>query len=100
MRFPLCPLALAATLAGTAGAAAETYPSRPITMSVPYAAGGPLDTLARILTERLRVVLGQSGHHRECGRRRRQHRSRPRRAITSTAESKMVRAQRITRLPL
>jgi tripartite-type tricarboxylate transporter receptor subunit TctC len=51
-----------AAIAGIAGAggAAETYPSRTITMSVPYAPGGPLDTLARILAERLRPVLGQT----------------------------------------
>jgi tripartite-type tricarboxylate transporter receptor subunit TctC len=62
MRFPLCALAVAATLAGIASAAgaAESYPSRPITMSIPYAAVGPLDTLARILAERLRAVLGQT----------------------------------------
>ena len=38
---------------------AQTYPSRPITMVVPFAAGGPVDTLARILTERMRPLLGQ-----------------------------------------
>ena len=38
---------------------AQTYPTRPITMVVPYAAGGPTDTIARILTERMRVSLGQ-----------------------------------------
>ncbi len=40
-------------------AAAQPYPSRPITMVVPLAAGGPLDTLARILAEPMRVSLGQ-----------------------------------------
>jgi tripartite-type tricarboxylate transporter receptor subunit TctC len=62
MRFPLSTLAVAATLAGIASAAdaAESYPSRPITMSIPYAAGGPLDTLARILAERMRAILSQS----------------------------------------
>ena len=61
MRHPLA-LAFVAAIAGIAGAAdaAETYPTRTITMSVPYAPGGPLDTLARILTERMRVVLGQT----------------------------------------
>jgi tripartite-type tricarboxylate transporter receptor subunit TctC len=38
---------------------AQTYPSRPITMVVPFAAGGPVDTYARILSERMRVSLGQ-----------------------------------------
>ena len=36
------------------------YPSKPITIIVPYAAGGPTDTIARILAERLRVSLGQT----------------------------------------
>ena len=35
------------------------YPSRPITMVVPFAAGGPTDTVARILAERMRASLGQ-----------------------------------------
>jgi len=38
---------------------AQVYPSRPITMVVPLAPGGPLDTLARILAEPMRVSLGQ-----------------------------------------
>jgi tripartite-type tricarboxylate transporter receptor subunit TctC len=40
-------------------AKAQTYPSRPITMIVPFAAGGPNDTLARILAEGMRQRLGQ-----------------------------------------
>jgi len=38
---------------------AQTYPSRPITIVVPAAAGGPLDVLARILSERMRLSLAQ-----------------------------------------
>ncbi len=49
-----------ATLAGIASAPAQNYPSRPITMVVPYAAGGPTDTIARIMAERMRVLLGQT----------------------------------------
>jgi tripartite-type tricarboxylate transporter receptor subunit TctC len=45
--------------AGIAGAQAQTYPSRPITMIVPFAAGGATDTLARVLAERMRAFLGQ-----------------------------------------
>jgi tripartite-type tricarboxylate transporter receptor subunit TctC len=37
----------------------QTYPSRPITMIVPYPAGGPTDTIARLLGERMRATLGQ-----------------------------------------
>ena len=40
-------------------AARQTYPSRPITMIVPYPAGGPTDTIARILAERMQASLGQ-----------------------------------------
>jgi tripartite-type tricarboxylate transporter receptor subunit TctC len=39
---------------------AEPYPSRPITLNVPYAAGGPLDVLVRIVADGLRASLGQS----------------------------------------
>jgi tripartite-type tricarboxylate transporter receptor subunit TctC len=41
-------------------ASAQTYPARPITIVVPYPAGGPTDTLARILADRMRQPLGQS----------------------------------------
>src|SRR5258706_3824041 len=40
-------------------AAAQAYPSRPITVVVPFAAGGPTDTIARILGERMGRSLGQ-----------------------------------------
>jgi tripartite-type tricarboxylate transporter receptor subunit TctC len=45
--------------AGTT-ADAQDYPSRPITMVVPYPPGGPTDTLARIVSEHMRKSLGQS----------------------------------------
>jgi tripartite-type tricarboxylate transporter receptor subunit TctC len=38
---------------------AQAYPTRPITMIVPFAAGGPTDVVARIIAERLRSSLGQ-----------------------------------------
>jgi tripartite-type tricarboxylate transporter receptor subunit TctC len=40
-------------------AKAQAYPTRPITMIVPFPAGGPVDTFARILAERMRTSLGQ-----------------------------------------
>jgi tripartite-type tricarboxylate transporter receptor subunit TctC len=40
-------------------ARAETYPTRPITMIVPNAPGGPGDNIARVLVERMRTSLGQ-----------------------------------------
>jgi tripartite-type tricarboxylate transporter receptor subunit TctC len=41
-------------------ASAETYPSRPITMIVPYAAGGMFDLVARVLSEAMGQTLAQS----------------------------------------
>jgi tripartite-type tricarboxylate transporter receptor subunit TctC len=46
-------------LAAVAPAAAQGYPNRPITIIVPFAAGGPTDVLARVLGERMRAALGQ-----------------------------------------
>jgi tripartite-type tricarboxylate transporter receptor subunit TctC len=54
-----CAILLIAALGAAAGADAQTYPSRPITMVVPYSAGGPTDTIARNMAERLRGPLGQ-----------------------------------------
>jgi tripartite-type tricarboxylate transporter receptor subunit TctC len=56
----IASLACAASLASAGAALAETYPSRPITMVVPFAAGGPTDTLARIIADRMRQALGQT----------------------------------------
>ena len=39
---------------------AQTYPARPITIIVPYPAGGPTDTIARLIGERIRASLGQT----------------------------------------
>ena len=53
---------IAALLLGALAAAAHAqgYPSRPVTLIVPFAAGGPTDTLARILAERISRPLGQA----------------------------------------
>jgi tripartite-type tricarboxylate transporter receptor subunit TctC len=48
-----------ATLVALAAAHAQVYPSRPITMVVPFPAGGSTDAVARIVAERMRVSLGQ-----------------------------------------
>jgi tripartite-type tricarboxylate transporter receptor subunit TctC len=41
------------------GAAAQDWPTRPVTMVVPYAAGGPVDTIGRIMAQGLTEALGQ-----------------------------------------
>ena len=57
MRKILVTVALAAILA--TGASAQNYPSRPVTIVAPFPAGGPLDTIARIIAEPMREALGQ-----------------------------------------
>ncbi|MGZ3288818.1 MAG: Bug family tripartite tricarboxylate transporter substrate binding protein [Xanthobacteraceae bacterium] len=49
-----------AMLAAVSGATAQTYPSRPVTVIVPFAAGGVTDIVARIVSERMSKALGQS----------------------------------------
>jgi tripartite-type tricarboxylate transporter receptor subunit TctC len=51
--------ALGALLALTGTAAAQTYPAKPITMIIPFAAGGPTDVLGRIMAQRMSEILGQ-----------------------------------------
>jgi tripartite-type tricarboxylate transporter receptor subunit TctC len=64
MRCPVKSLAaagIAAVALGLAfGAHAEGYPSRPITVVVPFPAGGPSDVVARVVTERMARILGQT----------------------------------------
>jgi tripartite-type tricarboxylate transporter receptor subunit TctC len=53
-------IAAAAVLAGLiAPAAAQTYPTRPMSMVVPFAAGGPQDVLGRLMAQRMSEILGQ-----------------------------------------
>jgi tripartite-type tricarboxylate transporter receptor subunit TctC len=47
-------------LAGVAGAQAQGYPARSITLIVPFPPGGSTDTIARIMAEKMRASLGQS----------------------------------------
>jgi tripartite-type tricarboxylate transporter receptor subunit TctC len=51
--------ALCASLLWTGAARAEGYPTRPITEIVPFAAGGPTDIIARILSDHMSRTLGQ-----------------------------------------
>jgi tripartite-type tricarboxylate transporter receptor subunit TctC len=52
-------LALVIAFAGATLAQAQVYPSRPITMIVPFPAGGPIDATGRIVAEGMRASLGQ-----------------------------------------
>jgi len=52
--------ALAALAASLCVASAQTYPARPVTIIVPYAAGGPTDLIARAIAEKMREPLGQA----------------------------------------
>jgi len=58
MTFRNCSLAL--LFGVVSSAAAQTYPSKPITMVVPFAAGGPVDAVARILSVPMGKALGQA----------------------------------------
>jgi tripartite-type tricarboxylate transporter receptor subunit TctC len=59
MKTSWIAVAFAMAVAAATGANAETYPSRPITVIVPFPAGGPTDTLARIVGEKMKDTLGQ-----------------------------------------
>jgi tripartite-type tricarboxylate transporter receptor subunit TctC len=58
-KFLQLTASVAALPAGSRFALAQDYPSRPITMVVPAAAGGPVDTVARTVAERMKLLLGQ-----------------------------------------
>jgi tripartite-type tricarboxylate transporter receptor subunit TctC len=58
-RFLVLAAGVAALVSLTATGRAQTYPARPVTMVVPFAAGGPVDTIGRIVGERLQTALGQ-----------------------------------------
>jgi tripartite-type tricarboxylate transporter receptor subunit TctC len=51
-------LVMLLALAGTAGA--QNFPNHPITMVIPFAAGGPQDTIGRIIAQRMTELLGQT----------------------------------------
>jgi tripartite-type tricarboxylate transporter receptor subunit TctC len=59
MRRLLIFAALAASIAPMSGASAQNFPTRPVTIVVPFAAGGPADAMARVIGDRMRVSLGQ-----------------------------------------
>ena len=59
MRKLLVVIAMATAVQGCASANAQNFPSRPVTMIVPFAAGGPTDRIGRIVAEGMRPALGQ-----------------------------------------
>ena len=60
MKLWLAGVMLGSVVIFTCSAQAQTYPSRPITVVVPFTAGGPTDSLMRILGERMRMTLGHN----------------------------------------
>ena len=60
MRALLAVLAVTASLGSISTASAQVYPARPVTIVVPFSAGGPTDTLGRIMAERMGRAIGQS----------------------------------------
>ncbi len=52
-------LAVTSALTAAATVLAQDFPSRPITLVVPFAAGGPTDLVARLIAEPMRASLGQ-----------------------------------------
>src|SRR3954470_3432162 len=59
MKKMMTVVALIALTTSSMSAAAQNYPSRPITLIIPFTPGGPVDTVARIVTEHMRGTLGQ-----------------------------------------
>src|SRR5262249_17127912 len=57
--WPLAAAFLAAGISATRPASAQTYPSRPITLVVPYPPGGATDAIARIIQDSMLQSLGQ-----------------------------------------
>jgi tripartite-type tricarboxylate transporter receptor subunit TctC len=60
MRMLPVSLVVAGCLSAIANATAQVYPSRPVIIINPFPAGAPLDTIARVVGERMKTSLGQS----------------------------------------
>jgi len=58
--FRIALLAMACAIGGILPVKGQTFPARPVTIVVPYPAGGPTDIIARLIGERMRASLGQT----------------------------------------
>src|SRR5260370_13412236 len=68
MRKSLTALAAVAAIMLASGVKAEDWPTRPLTMVNPFAAGGPNDVVARLVAQRMGGILGQSILIQKVGR--------------------------------
>jgi tripartite-type tricarboxylate transporter receptor subunit TctC len=59
MRKSFIAAMLAGCLGWTGAAQAQDYPNRPVTLIIPFAAGGPTDVLGRVMAARMGEILGQ-----------------------------------------
>src|SRR5579863_9246330 len=59
-RFTVCAVAALSLILVASPALAQPYPSRPVTVIVPYPAGGPTDETARIVAQSVSAQLNQS----------------------------------------
>lgn len=59
MKIAACVIAIAALIAGVTPTRAQTFPTRSLTILVPYAPGGPTDAAARIVSEHMAATFGQ-----------------------------------------
>ena len=59
MKFKSLAVAFGTWLAFAGAAGAQTFPTKPMTMIIPFAAGGPQDVIGRIIAQRISEILGQ-----------------------------------------
>jgi tripartite-type tricarboxylate transporter receptor subunit TctC len=59
MRMSLAAVALISAMSLSTSVCAQSYPSRPVSLIVTYPPGGPVDTVARVVTDHMRASLGQ-----------------------------------------